>query len=167
MNARLTPLLILALFAAAFFLMRASENKYLADEGRLGVREDPANDTVILSWSSPVSAPMARRFEEAYRQYGDDVSTFVIELNSPGGAVAEGKRVVQLLGRMARTHQLEMRVGAGDDCLSMCVPIFSLSMPRILLTSSLADSEGVMIRRALRATAGIRLAVMILFLNLW
>ncbi len=124
MNARLTPLLIIALFAAAFFLMRTSENKYLADEGRLGVRDDPANDTVILSWSSPVSAPMARRFEEAYRQYGDDVSTFVIELNSPGGAVAEGKRVVQLLDRMARTHQLETRVGAGDDCFSMCVPIF-------------------------------------------
>lgn len=131
MNARLTPVLIIALLVAAFFLMRASEQEYLADEGRLGVREDPASDAVILSWSSPVGAPMARRFEEAYRQYDDEVSTFVIELNSPGGTVAEGKRVVQMLDRMARTHNLETRVGAGGDCLSMCVPIFLTGETRI------------------------------------
>ena len=131
MNARLTPLLILALFAAAVFLLRANEQKYLADEGRLVVREDPARDAVILSWSSPVGAPMARRIEEAYRKYGNDTSIFVIDLNSPGGTVAEGKRVVQLLDRVARTHRVETRVGAGGDCLSMCVPIFLTGETRV------------------------------------
>ena len=131
MNARMTPLVIIALLAAAVFILRANEEKYLADEGRLGVRQDHSRDAVILSWSSSVGAPMARRFEEAYRQYGDTASTFVIELNSPGGAVAEGKRVVELLRRIARTHHVETRVGAGDDCLSMCVPIFLTGETRV------------------------------------
>jgi len=124
MPARLSPILILALFGIAFLLMQANERRYLADEGRLIIREDPARDAVILSWSYPVGAPMARRFEEAYEAHRGDVSTFIVELDSPGGLIAEGKRVVQLFDRMARTHTLETRVRDGADCLSMCVPIF-------------------------------------------
>ncbi len=124
MNARLTPFLILALFAVAFVLMQSNQRKFLADEGRLGTREEPARDAVVLSWSSAVDAPMARRFEEAFAEHRDSASLFIIELNSPGGAIAEGKRIVQLLDRMKRTHEVETRVGAGDFCLSMCVPIF-------------------------------------------
>lgn len=131
MNARYTPLLILALFAIAFVVMRANERKFTADEGRLMIREDGARDAVILSWSSAVAAPMTRRFREAYDRHGAGASTIIIELNSPGGAVAEGKRLVQLLDRMARTHALETRVGPGDYCLSMCVPIFLKGETRI------------------------------------
>ncbi len=124
MNARLTPLLILALFAAAFVLMQWNERRFLADEGRLVIREDPARDAVVLLWSGGVDAPMARRFEEAYAEYSERASTFVVVLNSPGGAIAEGKRVVRLLDRIKRTHNVETRVGPGHNCLSMCVPIF-------------------------------------------
>ncbi len=131
MNARLTPLLIFALFAAAFFLLRSNERKFTADEGRLAIREDPSRDAVVLSWSSEIAAPMSRRFEEAYTEYGDSASMFIIELNSPGGAIAEGKRVVQLLDRMTRTHDVETRVGRGGYCLSMCVPIFLKGETRI------------------------------------
>ena len=63
MNVRLAPLLILALFAAAFALMRANDHKYLADEGRLGVFEAPARDAVILFWSFPVGAPPGESME--------------------------------------------------------------------------------------------------------
>ena len=131
MNARYTPLLILALFAIAFLVMKANERRFTADEGRLIIREDAARDAIVLSWSSEIAAPMARRFQEAYDQHGGDASTIIIELNSPGGAVAEGKRLVQLLDRMARTHALETRVRAGDNCLSMCVPIFLKGEMRI------------------------------------
>ena len=131
MNARYTPLLILALFAIAFIVMQANERNFTADEGRLVIREDASRDAVVLSWSSAVAAPMTRRFQEAYDRYGDSTSTFVIELNSPGGAVAEGKRLVQLLERMATTHEVVTRVGAGDYCLSMCVPIFLKGETRI------------------------------------
>lgn len=131
MNARYTPLLILALFAIAFLVMKANERQFTADEGRLAIRKDASRDAVILSWSSAVAAPMTRRFQEAYDQYGNDTSMFIIELNSPGGAVAEGKRLVQLLDRMAKTHDIETRVGAGKFCLSMCVPIFLKGEARI------------------------------------
>lgn len=136
MNARFTPLLILALFAIAFVVMQANERKFTADEGRLSIREDPARDAVVFSWSSAVAAPMTRRFQEAYDRHGDSASTIIIELNSPGGAVAEGKRLVQLLDQMAKTHDIETRVGAGDFCLSMCVPIFLKGEARIAAADS-------------------------------
>ena len=93
--------------------MQRNDEKYLADEGRLAVREVPAQDAVILSWPHAVAAPMARRFEEAYDKNKDDVSTFVIEFDSPGGTTAEGRRVVALMERIAGTHALVTRVGAG------------------------------------------------------
>ena len=65
--------------------MRRNDSKYLADEGRLAIRDAAPGDAVILSWSYPVGAPMARRFEEVYAEYKDTVSTFIIELDSPGG----------------------------------------------------------------------------------
>ncbi len=124
MNWRYTPFIIVALLAVAAFMLNANERRYTADQGRLTVRADPYRDAVVLSWSSPVGAPMARRFEEAYATWRDDVSIFVVELNSPGGTVAEGKRVVQFMDRIKRTHDLETRVGPGAFCLSMCVPIY-------------------------------------------
>lgn len=136
MNARLTPLLIIALFGAAFLLMQRNDSRYLADEGRLLVIEAPSRDAVILSWSHAVGAPMARRFEEAYAGYKGKVSTFIIDLDSPGGTTAEGRRVVALLDRMGRTHTVETRIGPEAICLSMCVPIFLKGEKRIAAASA-------------------------------
>jgi hypothetical protein len=124
MNSRIVPLIVLALFATAVFLLQRSEREHTENIGRLAVREDPSRDAVVLSWSSEVAAPMGRRFEEAYDAYRDEVSLFVLELNSPGGLVSEGRRVIALLERMERTHDIETRVRAGRICLSMCVPIY-------------------------------------------
>lgn len=131
-----TLFVLIALFAAAAFLLQSNEKKYTADEGRLVIMEDAARDALILSWSHEVGAPMTRRFEEAYKDYGRDVSKFVIELNSPGGAVAEGKRMVQLLERMARSHEVETRVDENAFCLSMCVPIYLKGETRSAAPSS-------------------------------
>lgn len=131
MHSRWVPLLILVLFAGAAFMIQSNERKYTSDEGRLTVYEDAGQDAVVLRWSSPVAAPMARRFEEAYAEWRDKRSRFVIELDSPGGAIAEGKRVIQVLERIKRTHDLETRVRRGRNCLSMCVPIFLQGEERI------------------------------------
>ena len=128
---RYTIFALIAMVAAAVFLMQANERRVTADEGRLRAMLDPARDAVVLSWSSAVAAPMGRRFEEAYEEYRDEVSLFVIDLHSPGGTLAEGKRVIELLERMKRTHALETRVGSGRACLSMCVPIFLLGETRV------------------------------------
>ncbi|MEO1251238.1 MAG: hypothetical protein AAFW81_02685 [Pseudomonadota bacterium] len=136
MNSRLIPLIVILLFAATALLIQRNERRFTADEGRLEVFEDFANDTVVLRWSDPVMAPMGRRFEEAYDDYRDDVAVFVIELDSPGGALAEGKRVIQLLDRMKRSHTLVTRVRPGDSCLSMCVPMFLKGDRRVAAPNS-------------------------------
>lgn len=131
MHSRFVPLLVLVLFGLAALLIQLNERKYTSDQGRLVVYEEAGRDAVILRWSSPVQAPMARRFEEAYTQWKGKRSRFIIELDSPGGAVAEGKRVIQLMERIKSSHDLEMRVGRGADCLSMCVPIYLQGDERI------------------------------------
>ena len=57
--------------------------------------------------------------------------TFIIDLNSPGGAIAEGENVIRQIDAMRRTHQIDTRVRAGRACYSMCVPIFLQGEERI------------------------------------
>ncbi|MEM8770896.1 MAG: hypothetical protein AAGD92_04505 [Pseudomonadota bacterium] len=129
------PLLI-ALFAACVFLIQQTTDSFHADEGRLIARADTSRDAVVLRWSSEVEAPMGRRFEEAYDEWRDRVSLFIIELDSPGGALAEGKRVIEAVDRMKRTHNVETRVRSWEKCLSMCVPIFLKGDRRVAAANS-------------------------------
>ena len=112
----------LALFAAlGLFAWKSGRKVY--DQGP-GLEMTQAGDAVVLRWAHPVEAPMAERFAEAFADWKDRTGRFVIELDSPGGALAEGRLVIGEIERMKATHQIDTRVGAGADCLSMCVPIY-------------------------------------------
>jgi membrane-bound ClpP family serine protease len=88
-------------------------------------------DHVIFRWAHSVEAPMAYRFESAFAEWKGRVRRIVIELDSPGGALVEGRSVIDAIERMKATHVVETRVAAGDLCASMCVPIFLAGQERI------------------------------------
>ncbi|MEO0908810.1 MAG: ATP-dependent Clp protease proteolytic subunit, partial [Pseudomonadota bacterium] len=99
------------------------------DKGRLAVTNE--GSAVVLSWSTEVDVPMALRFEEAFDRYRDQTGTFIIDLDSPGGALREGRFVIEEIERMKDTHEIITRVRSSSVCLSMCVPIYLSGEKRI------------------------------------
>ena len=129
-----TPLLLLAMCVAVAFLAWRGDRRVHEDRGRLAVFRE--GDAVVLQWRSDVDVPMARRFEEAYREWGGETERFIIDLDSPGGALTEGRAVIDVLQRMKRTHALTTYVGPGAACMSMCAPIYLQGENRLAAASS-------------------------------
>lgn len=120
---RLNQIALLVMCVILVFLAWQSEQRIFQYGARLVVTEE-APGTVRFSWRSPVEAPMAQRFEDAFEEWRFEADRIIIDLNSPGGSLAEGRAVVNVIDRMKRNHTVETRVGPGRSCLSMCVPIF-------------------------------------------
>ena len=118
-------------------LVRQKYLEVFDDQGRLEViQPQAAPDTVIFSWQSDIDVPMQKRFSEAYAEWRGKVRRIIIALNSPGGSLVEGRKVIQLIERMKRTHEVDTFVAAGAMCLSMCVPIYLQGQTRIASNSS-------------------------------
>lgn len=121
--------LTIALFVAlGYFALRSGRAVYATGPALTFYEEDGA---AVFSWSEPVAAPMAYRFREAYGAWRDRADRIVIELDSPGGALTEGRAVIEEIGRMKATHRVDTRVRAGRVCASMCVPIFLAGEERL------------------------------------
>ncbi len=134
MPGNITRIALPILILIAGFLYWQQYQRTFADKGRLVVsQEGPA---IVLSWHSEVDVPMAKRFSEALVKYRSQTDKFIIDLNSPGGALHEGGKVIDLLNDMKDTHRIETRVTALNNCLSMCVPIFLAGESRIAAPSS-------------------------------
>lgn len=120
--------LTLALFAAlAFFALKSGRAIYETGPAMEVFAEDGA---VVFLWDKPVEAPMAHRFREAFEAARGGTEHIIIELHSPGGALTEGRSVIEEIERMKRTHRIETRVRDGAICASMCVPIFLAGQER-------------------------------------
>ena len=117
-----SPLLIIMLLLIAAFIGLRNEQRIFEARGTFSIKQTPG--AVILVWTDPVEAPMADRLAAAFREWQSKTDKFVIDLNSPGGAVTEGGLVIDEINAMKRTHKVETLVRAGRQCLSMCVPIF-------------------------------------------
>ena len=116
--------IIAVMFLLAYLMLEHQVGLATFNRGRLDVRYDETTAVTTLTWRSGVEAPMARRFQEAYDETRDQTRRYEIVLDSNGGALAEGRRVINILNAMKRDHQVDTFVGARDKCLSMCVPIF-------------------------------------------
>lgn len=133
----LNRLILLAAFALVGYMAWQHQQKLFADKGRLIISSSKiVNEAVEFSWNSAVELPMARRFSQGFEKWRDKTGKFVINLNSPGGSLHEGKRVIEVLDKMKRTHQVITYVGPGRNCLSMCVPIFLVGQQRIASRNS-------------------------------
>ncbi len=122
-------MLLPVLIAVAALLYWQLHQKIYEDKGRLVVSRE--GGTVVLSWHSEINVPMAKRFSEAFDKWGDKTDSFIIDLNSPGGALLEGGYVIELINSMKRTHKIATRVSNNGACLSMCVPMYMQGENRI------------------------------------
>lgn len=111
-----------ALFAGLAFFAWKSGRKVYEEGPQLQITQ--SGDAVILRWRHGVEAPMAARFAEAFDDWRGRTDRFVIDLNSPGGSITEGRLVIEEIEKLKSTHAVDTYVGAGGYCLSMCVPIY-------------------------------------------
>jgi ATP-dependent protease ClpP protease subunit len=86
----------------------------------LSVSED--KERVVLAWSGPVQEPMSDRIAAALERYRADPRLLVLLLNSPGGSIEHGRKVVAVM--RARRRAVNTLVQKAGVCASMCVPIY-------------------------------------------
>jgi ATP-dependent protease ClpP protease subunit len=106
------------LFWAYFQLPSGSED--VASRQTLSISEEP--NRIVLGWSGPVQEPMSERVAAAIDRYKADRRRLVLILNSPGGSIEHGRKVVAAI--RARGRAIDTLVQKAGVCASMCVPIF-------------------------------------------
>jgi ATP-dependent protease ClpP protease subunit len=80
--------------------------------------------TLYIDWSGPIVATMADDLRAALGKYGAVSQRVVLFLDSAGGQVEHGDRVIELLNEIKLRHRLITVVPHGRLCASMCIPIF-------------------------------------------
>ncbi len=129
------PIALIVLFSILVFVALKSEERFAAQEGQFLVRQE--GDAVIFMWRDEVKFPMSARLAETFEAWRDEVGEIVIDLSSPGGAVAEGRQVIAVIDLMKETHRVSTHVGGRSICMSMCVPIYLQGETRTASPSSL------------------------------
>jgi ATP-dependent protease ClpP protease subunit len=99
----------------------------VASRQTLSISEEA--DRIMLGWSGPVQEPMSERVAAALDRYKADRRRLVLVLNSPGGSIEHGRKVVAAI--RARDRAIDTLVQKSGVCASMCVPIFLAGTQRI------------------------------------
>jgi hypothetical protein len=126
-----------AFVAVAFF---ASANAAPSEEQpAAGVslefnREDGA---LYIDLSGPIVAGTADNVRAALGKYGTTLNRVVLFLDSAGGKVDDGDRVIEVLNEIKLRHQLITVVPHGKLCASMCIPIFLQGEDRLAARASI------------------------------
>lgn len=137
MNIWLNRLGLLAAFSLAGYMAWDYQQQLFENKGRLIIsKSDIVPGAVEFSWRSAVEIPMARRFSEAFEKSRNNSNQIVINLHSPGGSLREGRKVIEVIEFMKKSHRVFTYVGARRSCLSMCVPIFLHGTERIAASNS-------------------------------
>ena len=89
-----------------------------------------------IEWSGPIVPGMADYVRSALDRYGARSRRVVLFLDSAGGKVQEGDRVIHLLDEIKQTHRLITVVQADKLCASMCIPIFLQGDDRLAARTS-------------------------------
>ncbi|MDX2201639.1 MAG: hypothetical protein NW223_02735 [Hyphomicrobiaceae bacterium] len=134
------PTLCLRMAAAVAILLLAavSARAEPPPPGRLVVEPAARSDgTVTMAWSGRVAGSMADQIRAVFEAERHRARRIVLKLNSGGGSVSEGERVIGLLREIRATHDLETVVEQGQICGSMCVFIYLQGARRVAALSSL------------------------------
>lgn len=104
-----------------------SGSKEAASRQTLSISEEPGR--ILLGWSGPVQEPMSERLAAALDRFKSDQRRLVLILNSPGGSIEHGRKVVAAI--RTRDRAMDTFVQKAGVCASMCVPIFLAGTRRI------------------------------------
>ena len=128
---------IAAVFVVIAHLVLSQQGSVAPVSDKLQVRQHATDSNVVIfAWSGAIEAPMAITMEKAFDKWKGQSKRIVFDLNSPGGLVSEGERVIILINKMKRTHDVETYVGPDAECLSMCVPIYLQGRLRVAAATS-------------------------------
>jgi hypothetical protein len=94
-------------------------------------------DMLLMTWKGPNDETMADQIFDAYEQYKSQIQTVTLILDSPGGSVSQGERVIAVLQEIKKTAKLYTAVEAGARCASMCVFIYVQGEKRFAASASL------------------------------
>src|SRR5215470_7752777 len=93
--------------------------------------------TLYIDLSGPIVAGTADNVRAALGKYGTTLNRVVLFLDSAGGRVDDGDRVIEALNEIKLRHQLITVVPHGKLCASMCIPIFLQGEDRLAARASL------------------------------
>jgi len=125
---------------AVLTLLLASANAAPSEEqaaAGASVEFNKEDGTLYIDWSGPIVAGMANDLRAAFDKYGAISQRVVLFLDSLGGQVEEGDRVIEVLNEIKLQHQLITVVPHGKLCASMCIPIFLQGEDRLAARASL------------------------------
>jgi|GEM_PF-2263067 len=117
-----SPIALVVLFGLLVIVALQTENKFKQSAEQFTSRHE--GEAVVLAWRDEVKYPMSLRLQETYNAKRSETQRFIIELNTPGGSVGEGRQVIDVINAMKHTHTVETRVLANRICASMCVPLY-------------------------------------------
>jgi len=104
----------------------------------IAVKPSPVrSDTIIITFSGKIQAPLADEIARAFDSHKATTKRVLLTINSGGGSVGEGKKVIAVLARIKATHQLDTYVKAGQHCGSMCVFLYAQGHKRYAAPASL------------------------------
>jgi ClpP protease-like protein len=131
-----------AVAIAALTLPLAPANAALGKEqgaanASLDFNKKDGAPSLYIAWSGPIAAGMADYLRTELGRYGTVSRHVVFFLNSAGGHVEEGGRVIDVLNEIKQTHRLITAVRDGELCASMCIPIFLQGHDRLAARTSL------------------------------
>jgi hypothetical protein len=112
-----------AVAVAMLTLLLASANAAPGEERSVtgsSLEFNKEDGTLYIDWSGPIVAGMADDLRAALGKYGTILNRVVLFLDSAGGQVEEGDRVIEALNEIKLRHQLITVVAHGKLCASMC-----------------------------------------------
>jgi hypothetical protein len=95
------------------------------------------HNVLVMVWKGAVQKGISEQIRAAFEQNKDEITAVELRLDSTGGSVAEGERVIGVLQDIKRTHKLITTVGPGKRCASMCVFIYAQGQRRFAAPASL------------------------------
>ena len=134
MNRRIPQLLLPIFIAIAAYLIWQHQSRIFHDQGKLTVTQE--GQYVVLSWQGEIGVPMQRQIRQSIKEWKGTTDAFLFDLNSQGGSLREGSKVIELIDDLKATHVVNTRVGNRAICLSMCVPIFLQGKERLAAADS-------------------------------
>ena len=134
---RTTYLAAVIIFAVIAHFVLSQKGSVDPASDKLSIRQHATDSSVVIfAWDGAIDPPMALSLERAFENWKGQSKRIIFDLNSPGGLVSEGERVIKIMNKMKRTHDVETYVGPGAECLSMCVPIYLQGRLRVAAATS-------------------------------
>jgi ATP-dependent protease ClpP protease subunit len=125
---------VLTLLLVASAIAAPSEEQSAAGVSLEFNKED---GTLYIDLSGPIVAGTADDVRAAQGKYGTALNRVVLFLDSAGGRVDDGDRLIEALNEIKLRHQLITVVSHGKLCASMCIPIFLQGEDRLAARASI------------------------------